>query len=238
MKVQIHTYDAEMGRTSGGVFNMTAKSGANVWAGSAYTVLRPGSLATQFYMDELRGKPKIVETWHNFGGGVGGPIKKNKTFFWLAGERYTQGQPGTRSVLVPTMAERNGDFSKLTRNGVLKVIKDPITKLPFTNNIIPADRINPVGKKYASYFDSPILRVVLDTAGHHPSLDEAVALLAPWRDELERAHVCLAIENHDRFTAKQFRDLVARLNSPCVGICLDTGNSWLGGSEHESRGRI
>jgi len=155
MKVQVHTYDAEMGRTSGGLFNMTAKAGANIYAGSAYTVLRPKALATQFYMDELRGKEKIVEMWHNFGGGIGGPIIKNKTFFWFAGERYTQEQPGTRSILVPTMAERNGDFSGLTRNGVRRVIINPWTKQPFPNNIIPQSLINPVGKKYASYFDTP-----------------------------------------------------------------------------------
>ena len=78
----------------------------------------------------------------------------------------------------------------------------------------------------AEYLASPILRVVVDTTGHHPSLDEVVNLLGPWRSELERADICLAIENHDRFTAAQFRDMVTRLNSPHIGICLDTVNSF------------
>ncbi len=90
----------------------------------------------------------------------------------------------------------------------------------------------------ARYFASPILRVVIDTPAHHPSLDEVVHLLSPWRSELERADICLAIENHDRFTAGQFRDMVTRLDSPHIGICLDTVNSFgaLGGSgDHRCR---
>ena len=78
----------------------------------------------------------------------------------------------------------------------------------------------------AVHFGSPILRVVIDTAEHHPSLDEVLDLLRPMRRELEQADVCLAIENHDRFTAGQFREMVTRLDSPCVGICLDTVNSF------------
>jgi sugar phosphate isomerase/epimerase len=78
----------------------------------------------------------------------------------------------------------------------------------------------------ARYFASPILRVVVDAAGHHPTLDEVVVLLGSWRSELERANICLAIENHDRFTAGQFRDVMTRLDSAYIGICLDTVNSF------------
>lgn len=73
---------------------------------------------------------------------------------------------------------------------------------------------------------SPILRVVIDTASHRPPLGEVVELLRPMRGDLERAGVCLAIENHDRFTARQFREIVERLDSPQFGICLDTVNSF------------
>ena len=75
-------------------------------------------------------------------------------------------------------------------------------------------------------FRSPILRVVIDTPEHHPSLDEVVDLLHPVRRDLEQANVCLAIENHDRFTADQFREIATRLDSPYVGFCLDTVNSF------------
>ena len=68
--------------------------------------------------------------------------------------------------------------------------------------------------------------MVVDSFEHHPSLDEVVDLLRPLRRDLEQADVCLAIENHDRFTADQFREIVTRLDSPYVGICLDTVNSF------------
>jgi trimeric autotransporter adhesin len=151
MKVQVHTYDAEMGRTGGGVMNMTARSGSNQWRGSAYTVIRPESWAQQLLIPSLLKQPNLREQWKNGGGGGGGPIIKNKTFFWVAGEAYTDNQPQQNSFLVPTSAELRGDFSQTTRNGALNVIKDPLTGQPFPGNVIPADRLNAVGAKIASY---------------------------------------------------------------------------------------
>lgn len=75
-------------------------------------------------------------------------------------------------------------------------------------------------------FQSPILRVVMDTATHHPSAEEAVQLLVPLEREFTRAGVRLAIENHDRFQTPALADLVRRLGTHWVGICLDTVNSF------------
>lgn len=155
MKVQVHTYDAEMGRTGGGVMNMAARSGGNDFRGSAYAVIRPESLAEQLLIPRLQNQPNVPEYWRNGGGGGGGPILRNKTFFWVAGEKYVNNQPQQNSFLVPTTAERNGDFSGLTRGGALRVIRDPLTGQPFPGNIIPASRINPVGQKLLSYFPQP-----------------------------------------------------------------------------------
>jgi trimeric autotransporter adhesin len=155
MKVQVHTYDAEMGRTGGGVINMTAKAGANDFHGSAYGVLRPESLVEQLLIAKLQGQPNITEYWRDNGGGFGGPIVRNKTFFWSAGETYVDNQPQQNSFLVPTMAERNGDFSGLRRNGAPVVIRDPLTGQPFPGNVIPANRINPVGQKIVNYMPTP-----------------------------------------------------------------------------------
>ncbi|MEQ1907875.1 MAG: carboxypeptidase regulatory-like domain-containing protein [Vicinamibacterales bacterium] len=152
MKVQVHTYDAEMGRTGGGVMNMTAKSGSNQWRGSAYTVIRPETWAQQLLIPALQHQPNLREQWKNGGGGGGGPLIKNKTFFWFAGEKYIDNQPQQNSFLVPTQAELRGDFSQTTRNGALQVIKDPLTGVAFPGNVIPANRLNAVGAKLASYF--------------------------------------------------------------------------------------
>lgn len=70
-----------------------------------------------------------------------------------------------------------------------------------------------------------ILRVVLDTPSHRPSPDEVVATLRGMRAALESSGVCLAVENHDRFHAATLRDIIERIGSDHVGICLDTANS-------------
>ena len=77
----------------------------------------------------------------------------------------------------------------------------------------------------ATRLGSPLLRVVLDTDDHHPSADEAVSTLHSVLPDFERAGVCLAIENHDRFPAAVLARMLQRLDSPHVGICLDTANS-------------
>jgi hypothetical protein len=151
MKVQVHTYDAEAGRTGGGVMNMTAKSGTNTWHGSAYTVFRPESTVSELLIPKLQGQPNVPEYWRNGGGGGGGPIVKDKTFFWVAGEKYVDNQPQQSTFLVPTAAELTGDFSAVTRNGAPITIKDPLTGQVFPGNKIPSNMLNPIGVKLASY---------------------------------------------------------------------------------------
>ncbi len=155
MKVQVHTYDAEMGRTGGGVINMAAKSGANDFHGSGYFLGRPTAWEDQLLIPKLKNQPNRPEEWRDGGGGVGGPIVKNHTFFWFAGEKYIDNQPQQNSYLVPTAAELAGNFAGVTRSGQQVTIKDPITGLPFPGNVIPADRINPVSAKLLSYFPKP-----------------------------------------------------------------------------------
>src|SRR5215469_5813786 len=151
MKVQVHTYDAETGRTGGGVMNMTAKSGANTWHGSAYTVFRPESTVSELLIPKLQGQPNTPEYWRNGGGGGGGPIVKDKTFFWVAGEKYVDNQPQQSTFLVPTAAELNGDFSAVTRNGAPITLKNPLTGQLLAGNKITPDLLNPIGVKLASY---------------------------------------------------------------------------------------
>lgn len=78
----------------------------------------------------------------------------------------------------------------------------------------------------ATFFGSPILRVVVDTRDHHPSPQEVVALIRTVLPRLEAAGITLAIENHDRFKVKTLVEILKALDSPCVGICLDTVNSF------------
>ncbi|OFW26897.1 MAG: hypothetical protein A3H97_21855 [Acidobacteria bacterium RIFCSPLOWO2_02_FULL_65_29] len=164
-RVQIHTYDAEMGRTGGGVMNMAAKAGANRFEGSGYTVFRPQTLQDQLLIPRLNNETFRPEYWRNGGGGIGGPILRNKTFFWFAGEKYINHQPQASAFTVPSMATRRGDFSALTRSGRPYYIRDPLSGLPcnattggagcFPGNVIPANRINFTGSAIASYMPEP-----------------------------------------------------------------------------------
>lgn len=78
----------------------------------------------------------------------------------------------------------------------------------------------------ATFFGSPILRVVVDTDTHQPTPEQVVERVRALLPDLEAAGVTLAIENHDRFRARTLADIIVALNHPRVGICLDTVNSF------------
>jgi sugar phosphate isomerase/epimerase len=78
----------------------------------------------------------------------------------------------------------------------------------------------------ATRFGSPIVRTVMDTATHRPSMDELCAAWRPLLPAYEERGVILAVENHDRFRARELIRLMQRLDSAAVGICLDTANSF------------
>src|SRR5262245_48837656 len=128
VKIQVSTYDAEIGRTGGGVFNMTSKSGANAWHGSALGQARPGGLRSLSYFaqkacDSGSGScDKPPSYAYIYAGSLGGPIVKDKTFFWASIEGYKTKTIDDAVVRAPTSREISGDFSQ---SGV--TIYDPLT---------------------------------------------------------------------------------------------------------------
>ena len=156
VKVQVHTYDAEMGRTGGGVFNTTLRAGTNAWHGTGFYQTRPISLSKNNFFSDKAGLPKPNNPYYLSGGGFGGPIRKDHTFFWFAGEGYTDTQTRNASELMPTEAMRAGNFSGLTNGaGQPVIIYDPLTRQPFPGNVIPTNRINPVAAAMAKYLPLP-----------------------------------------------------------------------------------
>ncbi len=107
-RVISNTFDAEYGRNSGAVVNVVTKSGTNQWHGDVYEYFRNTVLNAQGYFNTV--KPQ--ENQNQFGGTFGGPLKKDRTFFFLSyeGRRVRQGVSG-QTVFVPTAQERTGDFS-------------------------------------------------------------------------------------------------------------------------------
>ena len=158
VKVQVNTYDAEAGRTGGGFFNTSARSGSNDLHGSAFGFIRPSALQANNFFNNRRGIAKPDAPYKLYGGSFGGAVKipwlydgKDKTFFWSSFEGYRMSTFLSETFTLPTARERTGDFSQ-TPNLVLK---DPLTGQQFTGNVIPANRIDPVGAKLVSFFPLP-----------------------------------------------------------------------------------
>jgi len=165
VKVQVTTYDAEMGRTGGGVFNMTGKSGANTWHGSLLGQNRPAKTRSLSYFArkacELgNGSCEKPDTYfYLYAGSIGGPIVKNKTFFWASIEGYKTDTIDDSVVRAPNSRELSGDFSQsgITVYDPTSTRPDPahpgqFIRTPFPGNVIPANRISPVAKAMAQYW--------------------------------------------------------------------------------------
>lgn len=108
-----NNYSAEYGRNSGGIVSVVTKSGTNDWHGTAFEFLRNDALAANTFFNNYYGVPKDILKRHQFGGTFGGPIVKDKAFFFFSyqGQRLTQGMtPGRQTVF--TDDQLKGDFSK------------------------------------------------------------------------------------------------------------------------------
>ena len=169
VRVQIHTYDAEMGRTGGGVMNATAKSGTNTFRGTGFAQLRPSAFIGANFFAKVQGIADANQYWRDFGAGIGGPVFKDKTFFFWAVEGYRDGLTQNGGLHFPTAAERNGDFSQFTNAaGALIPIYDPATtdasgnRKQFPGNVIPQNRINPVGANIVKYLPLPNINPAVD----------------------------------------------------------------------------
>jgi Carboxypeptidase regulatory-like domain/TonB-dependent Receptor Plug Domain len=139
-RVITSNYDAQYGRSVGGVINVITKSGSNEFHGSLFEFLRNRSLNARNFFQATT--TPLVQ--NQFGGSFGGPIVRNKTFFFFSPQWYRQRTAAFQnSALVPTVAERNGDFSN-----VRTTIKEPPTGQPFPNNIIPSSRVSPIAQAY------------------------------------------------------------------------------------------
>ena len=160
VKVQVSTYDAEMGRTGGGVFNTVGKSGSNVFHGSAVLQNRPSWGQGKFYF--AKDQPKPDNYFWLYGGSAGGPIVRNKTFFWTTTENYKTKTSRSTVLFLPTEREVRGDFSQsgVTIFNPLTTRPDPsnpgqFIRDPFQGNVIPPGMINPVAAAVAQYFPRP-----------------------------------------------------------------------------------
>jgi hypothetical protein len=157
------TYSAEYGRNSGGQVVINTKSGTNQFHGTAYEFLRNQALDARNFFLRLKPGEKAPSFKRNlFGGSLGGPIVKDKTFFFASYEGLRLRQSVTSLATVPTVAMVNGDFRGLP----VKVV-NPFTGQEFaTPNVIDPALINPVGQALAKFFPAP---TTATAAGQAPS---------------------------------------------------------------------
>jgi hypothetical protein len=167
VQVSRNSYDAEFGKSGGGVVSVVTKGGGNQFHGAAWEFLRNDNLDANAWANNRFNRPRVEFKRHQFGGTLSGPIWKSKRLFFLTTyEGLKQGSPATTTQTVPTELERVGNFSN-TRNAndTLSVVYDPFTtranpaggaiRDPFPGNIIPRSRFDAVGAKVLELYPRP-----------------------------------------------------------------------------------
>lgn len=167
-RVQTNNNTAEYGRYTGGVINIASRAGTNDFHGSAYEFLRNRALNAATFFSNRNGQPKAAFTQNQFGAAIGGPIKKDRIFFFGSYEGYRSRQGVAFNYTVPQPAQMTGDFTGYVNSAGAQIpIFDPMTqcgaygnaacgssviqRTPFPGNRIPATRINPIAKRYIEF---------------------------------------------------------------------------------------
>src|SRR2546425_771918 len=178
-KVETASFDAQQAHGAGATVNVALKTGTNSLHGTAYDFIRNDVLSANDYFLNRAGTKRLALHYNRFGGTVGVPIMiprfgegghqpwyngRNKSFFFFAYEGLRDLFPEPRQDTVPTLAERNGDFSALLAINSSFQIYNPFTarqvgsriqRDPFTNNMIPAGLISPIAKAYLQFYPLP-----------------------------------------------------------------------------------
>jgi hypothetical protein len=162
-KVQTSNYSAEFGRSGGAVINATIKSGTNGFHGTLFEFFRNDVLDARGFF-EPSGDTKAPFRQNQFGATLGGPIKRDKLFFFVDYQGTRIGSSQTDISTVPTAAELSGDFSGIYDGTPSTTIYDPATtqivngqvvRTPFPGNIIPTDRFDPIAKNILDLYPAP-----------------------------------------------------------------------------------
>jgi hypothetical protein len=156
VNISTSTFDAEQGMAGGAAITVVTKSGTNQFRGSAFEFFMNDKMnASPFYFGSATKPPKLPLEQNNFGGTFGGPIARNKVFFFGSVEVYKRTSSLATFFSVPSEAMRNGDMSgAINANGSLQTIYNPFTgatngtgREAFSGNVIPSNMINPVSRK-------------------------------------------------------------------------------------------
>jgi hypothetical protein len=164
VNISTSSFDAEQGNAGGAAVTVVTKSGTNVFKGSGFEYYNSDKLnATPRFFSAGPVPEKLPLKANTYGGTLGGPIARNKVFFFGSFEGFRRSQSTFQNFSVPDEALRKGDFSN-ARNaaGDLQLVYDPATGTPngvgrtqFQGNVIPTGRIDPIALKVLSLFPLP-----------------------------------------------------------------------------------
>ncbi len=138
ISVETNNYSADVGNVGGAIVSSVIKSGTNRFSGSVFEFYRNSKFDANTWENNRSNAPKQERKQHIYGATLGGPIRKDKLFFFADYQGSRQDAPGSTTASVAPETWRRGDLSSVTT-----VIRDPLTNLPFPNNQIPASRISP-----------------------------------------------------------------------------------------------
>lgn len=158
--VQSGSYSAEYGNVAGGVINLQSNYGTNYWHGSLFEFFRNDDLDAANFFSNSTGQPKNALRYNQFGGSLGGPIRRDKTFFFAdyQGTLTHTGVPMLTSL--PVDSQRGGNFSGLrdAQGGIVPIYNPfgaSVVRSPFPGNQIPASLIDAAAGKITSALPEP-----------------------------------------------------------------------------------
>ena len=162
VKVLTSNFQAEFGRKPGAGIQAVTKSGTRQYHGAAYWYKRHEQFNASSFFNNRNGVAEVPYRHTTAGFNLGGPLRipklrSDKLFFFISVEQLRESRPQPiRQVTMPTGLERQGDFSdSRDLNGAVIVVRDPLNRQPFPNNVIPASRVNPSAKNYLALLPMP-----------------------------------------------------------------------------------
>ena len=157
--VSTSNHSVDLGRGTGAVTNVILKSGTNTFHGSAYEFLQNGDFDARNFF-----QPTVAAVHYNyFGGTIGGPIRKNKLFFFADFLRTSDHEANANTETIPSPLSRTGNLSEAFAGSSPAPVYDPLTGDPatgvgrtqFPGNIIPSNRLNPIALKILALVPNP-----------------------------------------------------------------------------------
>jgi hypothetical protein len=218
---------AEFGNFQGGIINASIKSGTNQFHGDVWEFFRNDVLNANQWQNKFNGPgnflPRPALRWNMFGGTLGGPIWRDKLFFFVdyQGQRFDH-PTSSQFITVFTNAERSGNFSQLTTQ-----LKDPITGVPYVGNQIPTAQENPVA---AALFASKFYPA---TVNNNPTNNAINQVGQAYNSDQGDARIDWNITQRDRLSARWAQQYQ---NDPQTQSVLILGNGFTHAPIHNAVG--